>query len=422
MKTKDSPKDWRDDGSQVNFTGVQAGPACTQMLAWFGADVLKIELPGKGDVTREQLRDIPGKDGLYFTMLNSNKRSLELNTKTPEGKEILTTLLKGADVLVENFAPGSLERMGFGWDHVHELNPRLIYGTVKGFPENSPYADLKTYEDIAQSAGGAATTTGLVEGTPLMSGAALGDSNTGMHLLIGLLAALLHREKTGLGQKVYMSMQDAVLNLCRVKIRDQQRLERNGELTEYPQYPHKPFGDTVPRGENASGSGVPGWMLKCKNWKTDPNDYMYIILQPWGWKDVCDVIGKPEWVTDPAFATQDARKSHIFEVFDAIEDFLKDKDKHEAVEIFRKREIPVGPVLTTKEILHDESLRENGSIVAVDHKDRGTYYTVGCPPKFSGFTPKITASPLLGEHNVEVLTALGYDAATIATLKEKGVI
>lgn len=406
----------------VDFTGVQAGPACTQMLAWLGADVLKIELPGKGDVTRSQLRDIPGKDGLYFTMLNSNKKSLELNTKTPEGKEILTKLLKEADIFVENFAPGALERMGFDWEHLHAINPRLIYGTIKGFPEDSPYSDLKTYEDIAQCAGGAASTTGLIEGTPLMSAAALGDSNTGMHLLIGVLAALLHREKTGEGQKVYMSMQDAVLNLVRVKIRDQQRLERNGELTEYPQYPHKPFGDTVPRGENASGSGVPGWMMKCKNWKTDPNDYVYVIFQPGGWKNVCTVIGKPEWITDPKFATPDARIPHLFDVYNAVEAWTISKDKHEVVEIMRKLEIPCGPVLTTKEILHDESLRANGSIVPVEHKERGTYYTVGCPPKFSAFTPKITASPLLGEHNVEVLTGLGYSADNIAALKEKGVI
>lgn len=411
------------DGIKViDFTGVQAGPSCTQMLAWLGADVLKIEIPGKGDVTRQQLRDIPGKDGLYFTMLNSNKRSLELNTKTQEGKEILTKLLSKSDIFVENFAPGSLERMGFGWESLQKINSRLIYGTIKGFPENSPYGDLKTYEDIAQAAGGAASVTGLIEGTPLMSGAALGDSNTGMHLLIGILTALIHREKTGKGQKIYMSMQDAVMNLCRVKFRDQQRLERDGELTEYPQYPHKPFGDTVPRGENASGSGVPGWMLKCKNWKTDPNDYVYVIFQPWGWKDVCNVIGKPEWITDPEFSTPEARIPHLFDVYNAVEEWTIDKDKHEVVEIMRKFEIPCGPILTTKELLYDKSLRENGSVVEVEHKERGSYFTIGCPQKFSAFTPKITGSPLLGEHNVEVLTDLGYTEQQIKNLKEKGVI
>jgi formyl-CoA transferase len=205
----------------IDFTGVQAGPACTQLLAWFGADVLKIERPGVGDVTRNQLRDVPDLDALYFTMLNSNKRSLELDTKTPEGKVILEKLIRDADVLVENFAPGALDRMGFTWEHIQELNQRIIFGSVKGFSEGSPYADLKVYENVAQCAGGAASTTGFWDGPPTISAAALGDSNTGMHLAIGILTALIDRTKTGKGQKVAVSMQDAVLNLCRVKLRDQ---------------------------------------------------------------------------------------------------------------------------------------------------------------------------------------------------------
>ncbi len=242
------------DGIRVlDFTGVQSGPSCTQMLAWFGADVIKIERPGVGDVTRNQLRDIPDVDALYFTMLNSNKRSLELNTKTPEGKAVMEKLIRQSDVLVENFHPGAIDHMGFTWEHIQELNPRLIFGSIKGFNENSPYANVKAYENVAQSAGGSASTTGFPDGPPTVSAAALGDSNTGMHLLIGILTALLHREKTGKGQRVTMSMQDAVLNLCRVKLRDQQRLEKLGFLEEYPQYPNGTFGDAVPRGGNASG-------------------------------------------------------------------------------------------------------------------------------------------------------------------------
>src|SRR6202140_2258401 len=210
----------------IDFTGVQAGPACTQLLAWFGADVLKVERPGVGDVTRNQLRDIPDLDALYFTMLNSNKRSLELNTKTPEGKAIMEQLIREADVLVENFAPHALEHMGFTWEHIQELNPKIIFGSVKGFNENSPYSDLKVYENVAQCAGGAASTTGFWDGPPTISAAALGDSNTGVHLAIGILTALIGRDKTGKGQNVAVSMQDSVLNLCRVKLRDQQRLDR----------------------------------------------------------------------------------------------------------------------------------------------------------------------------------------------------
>src|SRR5258705_3090312 len=184
----------------IAFTGVQAGPACTQMLAWFGADVLKVEPITGGDVTRHQLRDIPDVDALYFTMLNSNKRSLAINTKTPQGLEVMEKLIRDADVLVENFAPGAMDRMGLSWEHIHELNPRLIFGSVKGFNDDSPWSDLKVYENVAQCAGGAASTTGFWDGPPTVSAAALGDSNTGMHLLIGILTALMAREKTRMGR------------------------------------------------------------------------------------------------------------------------------------------------------------------------------------------------------------------------------
>src|SRR5438128_3301044 len=347
----------------IDFTGVQAGPACTQLLAWFGADVLKVERPGVGDVTRNQLRDIPDLDALYFTQLNSNKRSLTLNTKRREGKAILEKLIRDADVLVENFAPGALDRMGFTWERIHELNPRIIFGSVKGFSEGSPYEDLKVYENVAQCAGGAASTTGFWDGPPTVSAAALGDSNTGMHLAIGILTALRQRDKTGRGQKVACSMQDAVLNLCRVKLRDQQRLERVGYLEEYPQYPHGTFSDVVPRGGNAGGGGQPGWVLKCKGWQTDPNAYIYFTIQGHAWEPICDALDKPEWKTDPAYTTPKARQPHIMDIFGTIENWLKDKTKFEAVDILRKFDIPCAPVLSMKELLNDPSLRASGSIV-----------------------------------------------------------
>src|ERR1700716_4710133 len=311
------------DGIKViDFTGVQAGPACTQMLAWFGADVLKVERITGGDVTRHQLRDIPDVDALYFTMLNSNKRSLAINTKTPEGLEVMEKLIRDADVLVENFAPGAMDRMGLSWEHIHELNPRLIFGSVKGFNDDSPWSDLKVYENVAQCAGGAASTTGFWDGPPTVSAAALGDSNTGMHLAIGILTALIGRDKTGKGQKVAVSMQDSVLNLCRVKLRDQQRLERVGYLEEYPQYPNHSFSDVVPRGRNAGGGGQPGWVLKCKGWETDPNAYIYFTIQGHAWDPICKAIGKPEWAKDPAYMTAEARQDKIFDIFKTIEEGL----------------------------------------------------------------------------------------------------
>jgi formyl-CoA transferase len=406
----------------IDFTGVQAGPACTQLLAWLGADVLKVERTSGGDVTRKQLRDIPDVDALYFTMLNSNKRSLAIDTKAPDGLAVMEQLIRGSDVLVENFAPGAMDRMGLSWEHIQELNPRLVYGSVKGFNDDSTYSDLKVYENVAQAAGGAASTTGFWDGPPTVSAAALGDSNTGMHLAIGILTALLGREKTGRGQKVSVSMQDAVLNLCRVKLRDQQRLERVGYLEEYPQYPNGTFTDVVPRGGNAGGGGQPGWVLKCKGWEDDPNAYIYFTLQEQNWARTCEAIGKPEWADDPEYRTAEARQPRLFDIFAEIEVWLADKTKYEAVDILRTYEVPCAPVLSMKELAYDPSLRTSGTVVEVEQKGRGTYLTVGSPIKFSDFAPEITGAPLLGEHTDEVLAELGYDAEQIAALRAEGVV
>ncbi|HUY61776.1 MAG TPA: CoA transferase, partial [Candidatus Dormibacteraeota bacterium] len=239
------------------MTHVQAGPVCTQMLAWLGADVIKIEPPGRGDVTRGQLRDIPEVDSLYFTMLNANKRSLTLDIKAERGREVLWTLLGRADVLVENFGPGALDRQGFTWERMQELVPRLVYASIKGFGPGG-YEHAKAYENIAQAMGGAMSTTGFEDGPPISTGAQIGDSGSAMHLVAGILAALLQRERSGRGQRVQVAMQHAVLNLCRVKIRDHQRL-RHGPLAEYP---NSGFGSTVPRSGNASGGGQPGWAVR----------------------------------------------------------------------------------------------------------------------------------------------------------------
>ncbi|MBU3639393.1 MULTISPECIES: formyl-CoA transferase [unclassified Polynucleobacter] len=400
----------------IDFTHVQAGPACTQLLAWYGADVIKVERPGSGDVTRSQLRDIPGADALYFTMLNGNKRSLTLDTKTQEGKEVLEKMIKTSDVMVENFGPGALDRMGFSWKRIQELNPKMIMASVKGFSDGHSYEDLKVYENVAQCAGGAASTTGFWDGPPTVSAAALGDSNTGMHLAIGILTALMQRQKTGKGQKVSCSMQDAVLNLCRVKLRDQQRLDKIGYLEEYPQYPHGSFTDVVPRGGNAGGGGQPGWVLKCKGWETDPNAYIYFTIQGHAWEPITRAIGKPEWATDPAYMTAEARQDKIFDIFATIEEWLKDKTKYEAVDILRKFDIPCAPVLSMKELANSPDLRKSGSIVEVDHKVRGKYLTIGSPIKFSDLEIEVGPSPVLGEHTDEVLADLGYSADDIAKL------
>jgi formyl-CoA transferase len=386
----------------LDMTHVQSGPTCTQLLAWFGADVVKVERPGVGDATRGQLRDIPEADSLYFTMLNSNKRSITLNPKKPEGAKIFTQLIKECDVMVENFAPGALDRMGFTWEKIQEINPRMIYASVKGFGPGK-YEECKVYENVAQCAGGSASTTGMLGEVPMVTGAQIGDSGTGLHLALGIVTALFHREKSGKGQKVSAAMQDGVLNLCRVKLRDQQRLER-GPLKEYSQFGENiPFGDSTPRAGNDSGGGQPGRILKCKGWETDPNAYTYFITQAAVWEKVCDVIGKPEWKEDENYSTPPARLPRLNEIFDTIEAWTKTKTKFEVMEICNPLDIPVGPILSLKEIAEDPGLRETGTVVEVDHPVRGKYLTVGNPIKLSDSPAVVKRSPLLGEHTDEIL-------------------
>jgi formyl-CoA transferase len=404
----------------LDFTHVQSGPTCTQLLAWFGADVIKVERPGIGDITRGQLRDIPDVDSLYFTMLNHNKRSITLNGKNEKGKEVLERLVKTCDVLVENFAPGALDRMGFGWGRIQEINPRMIYASIKGFGPG-PFEDCKVYENVAQCAGGAASTTGFLDGPPLVTGAQIGDSGTGLHLALGIVTALFHRERSGKGQRVQAAMQDGVLNLCRVKLRDQQRLT-HGPLTEYSQYGQDiPFGDATPRAGNDSGGGQPGWILKCKGYETDPNAYIYFITQAPIWGKICDVIGKPEWKEDPEYATPNARLNKLTHIFDTIEAWTKTKTKFEVMDICNPLDIPVGPILSMKELAEEQSLRDTGTVVEVDHPTRGKYLTVGNPVKLSDSPADVKRSPLLGEHTEEILEqVLGYGTDEIEEIRKSG--
>ncbi len=406
----------------LDFTHVQSGPTCTQLLAWFGADVIKVERPGVGDATRKQLVDVPNADSLYFTMLNHNKRSITLNTKNETGKEVLERLVKECDVLVENFAPGALDRMGFTWERIQELNPKMIMASIKGFGPG-PYEDCKVYENVAQCAGGSASTTGFLNGPPLVTGAQIGDSGAGLHLALGIVTALFQREKTGKGQKVSAAMQDGVLNLSRVKLRDQQRLAA-GPLKEYSQFGEGiPFGDATPRAGNDSGGGQPGRILKCKGWETDPNAYTYFITQAPAWKKICDVIGKPEWKEQEGYAAPLERLDKLNEIFDTIEQWTMTKTKFEVMDICNPLDIPSGPILSMKEIAEEQSLRETGTIVEVDHPERGPYLSVGCPIKLSESPVEVVRSPLLGEHTDEILTlVLGYEGDELERVRGSGAV
>jgi len=415
----------------IDFTEVQSGPSCTQMLAWLGADVIKIERPGVGDATRDELQFDPDLPSYYYLQLNSNKKSLTLDAKTADGKAILTKLLETADIFVENLHPGAMDKLGFSWEEVHRINPKCIYGTIKGFPLSSKYADLKAYEPIAQVTASAASTTGWYEGEyniPTQSGAALGDSNTGMHLLIGLLAALQQRNHTGEGTYVYQSMHNACLNLCRIKTRDQLTLDKIGYLTQFPQYPHGKFGDCVPRSGNIEGGGVLGWTYKCKpsggyDNELDGNNFVYIVLQR-GAKAFalfCKATGFEDWLTNPDFNTADARDRHKDEIYARIEAWTADKTKHEVTDLLGKAGVPVGPVLSTKEVMTDESLYDGNTLVRINQGGKiGEYITVGCPFTMSNYQPEYRPAPELGENTAEVLKAYGYTDAQIAQFAANG--
>ena len=404
----------------LDMTHVQSGPTCTQLLAWFGADVIKVERPGVGDATRRQLQDIPDVDSLYFTMLNHNKRSLTLNTKNAKGKEIFAKLIKHCDVMVENFAPGAIDRMGFPWEKIHEINPRMIYASVKGFGPG-PFEDCKVYENVAQCTGGSASTTGELDGFPMVTGAQIGDSGTGLNLAFGISTALFHREKSGRGQRITCSMQDGVLNLCRVKLRDQQRLA-HGPLKEYPQYPNGEFGEATPRSGNASGGGQPGWIVRCKGWETDPDAYSYVITQAAAFPALAKTIGHEDWLEDPEWSTPEARLPKLDKVFEEIEKWTKTKTKFEVMDILNPLNVPCGPILSMKELAGEPSLRATGTIVEVDHPERGKYLTVGNPIKLSDSPTDVQRSPLLGEHTDEVLTEIGLSGAEITAAKEENAV
>jgi len=403
----------------LDMTHVQSGPSCTQILAWFGADVIKVELPGRGDITRQQLRDQPDVDSLYFTMLNCNKRSITVNTKSDSGKDIFRKLVAACDVLVENFAPGALDRQGFSWEVIQKINPRIIYASIKGFGPG-PYEDCKVYENVAQCTGGAATTTGFDDGPPLVTGAQIGDSGSGIHCVAGILAALLQRQTSGRGQRVEVAMQDAVLNLCRVKMRDQQRLA-HGPLTEYPQYPNGIFGAAVPRAGNASGGGQPGWCVKTKG--GGPNDYIYVIIQPPGWAPLMHLAGREDLIVHPDYATPEARLPHLDDCFAVVEQWTNTQDKLAAMAALNEIGVPCGPVLDMGELMADASLAARGTVVEVAHPERGPFKTVGCPIKLSDSVVAVTASPLLGEHTEDILKEIvGYGDQEIAKARADGAI
>jgi formyl-CoA transferase len=404
----------------LDMTHVQAGPTCSQLLAWMGADVIKFENPA-GDATRGQLRDVPNADSLYFTMLNCNKRSITVNMKSAEGKQVFVDLLRKCDIVMENFGPGVLDRFGFSWEEIHRINPKIVMGSIKGFGSTGPYADFKAYENVAQAMGGAMSTTGVPEGPPFVTGAQIGDSGTGLHLAIGLLAALRQAERTGQGQYVEVAMMDGVMNLCRVKFRDHQRLTRQ-ELSEYSVPTHKGMG-AVPRAGNDSGGGQLGNAIRCK--PGGPNDFLYIVVQEAVWEPLANLIGPalgmPGLAADPKFVKIADRRKNQAEMWELIGEFALKHTKRELMAILNPLDVPCGPIMSTEDLANDEHVRGRDMWVELDHPQRGKWWNVGMPIKLSASPAVIKRSPTLGEHTDEVLKeVLGYDAAKLAGLRGAG--
>ncbi|MFM7293899.1 MAG: formyl-CoA transferase [Burkholderiales bacterium] len=404
----------------LDMTHVQAGPTCSQLLAWMGADVIKFE-PPQGDATRGQLRDIPGADSLYFTMLNCNKRSITVNMKSAEGKTVFVDLLKHCDIVMENFGPGVLDRLGFKWEKIHEINPKIIMGSIKGFGSSGPYAEFKAYENVAQAMGGAMSTTGTPDGAPFVTGAQIGDSGTGLHLAIGLLAALNQANRTGQGQYVEVAMMDGVMNLCRVKFRDHQRLTRGG-LSEYSVPTSQGMGD-VPRAGNDSGGGQLGNAIHCK--PHGPNDWIYVVVQEAVWAGLANRIGAelglPELATDARFALIGDRRKNQNDMWGLITKFAANYTKREFMAILNPIDVPCGPIMSTTDLANDEHIRGREMYVELEDERRGKWWNVGMPIKLSASPAKIERAPFLGEHNDDVLmNVLGYDAAKVEAMKVAG--
>jgi len=397
------------DGIRViDFTHDQAGPSCTQMLAWLGADVIKIERPPYGDRGRRLWNsDNPNVDSYFFLLLNSGKRSTVIDLKTEEGKEIARRLVKEADVIAENLGPGVMERLGLGYEAVRKLNPRAVYASVKGFGSYGPYSGFKCFEPVAQATSGAMSVTGEADGPPLVNGANIGDSGTGMHLVIAILAALVQRGRTGKGQLVEVAMQEAVLNLTRVKFT-----------------PTLATGQPLSRSGNRSATGGYSDLIRCKG--GGANDGVYLIIPPDNpemFKAVTEVIGRRDLLTDERFAKPPARARNAAALTEIIEGWTKGCDKGEVMEAFAQEGIPCGAVLDTAEVLADPHLRERGTVFDLEHPTRGTYSMIGSPLRLSDSPFATSPAPLLGEHTEAVLTSLaGYATDEVRQLRDKGVI
>ncbi len=402
-----------EDGMKAALAGVkildlaqfEAGTSCTETLAWLGADVIKVEEPTLGDQGRGASTDQKGVDSHYFMLLNANKRSVTCNLKHEQGRAMFRGLLEKADVVIENYALGVIERLGFGWEEIHKINPRIIFAQIKGFAPDGPYAKYLSFDNIAQAVGGGLSITGEPDGRPMRPGMTIGDTGTGLHCALGILAALYQRKVTGRGQRIEVAMQDAVINFSRIAYAAQ-------ALT----------GKAAPRVGNQSilGTSSPSECYRCKG--DGPNDYCYVYTTRAGnhhWERLLKVIGREDLLADARFATPEMRWQHRQDVDQLISAWTAQRDKVEVMTLLGEAGVPAGAVLDTNELLNDPHLRKRGMFVTVKHPVRGDFTMPGFPVKMSGSSVPVTASPLLGEHNTEIYGAwLGATPERLAELRK----
>ncbi len=388
----------------LDLTQFEAGTSCTEILAWLGADVIKLESPGAGDQGRWMATEKPGVDSYYFILLNANKRSITLNLKDQRGKAMFLDLVKQVDVLTENFSPGTLESFGLGYDVLREANPKLIYLTIKGFGTYGPYSEYKSFDMIAQATGGAMSITGFPGSPPLKPGPTIGDTGTGIHAALGVLAAYIQRQETGKGQKVEVAMQDAVVNYVRVPMMG----------TYVSQKPVRRMG-------NKLGPGISD-IYKCAPGGDD--DYVFMLTtNEEMWRALCGAIGRPELSDDPRFASPKARAKNNEELTAILNEWTGRHNKHEVMQMLGKAGVPCGAVLNTVELLGDPHLRQRRMIVDIEHPARGTISIPGCPVQLEDSPVEVESAPLLGQHNAEVYgQMLGLTQQQLEDLKAQGVI
>ena len=383
----------------LDFTQYDAGTSATQTLAWLGADVVKVEQPGIGDPGRG-LAASPH-DRWYFLNLNGNKRSITVNLKHPEGRDLVLRLVPKFDVVAENLAPGVMENLGVGYEHLKTVHPGLIYASIKGFGSSGPYAHYRSYDMVAQAVGGAMSITGTADTPPLRSGTTYGDTGTGMQWAIGILAAYTRKLKTGEGAHVEVSMQDAIASYSRVGFLGRELV-----------------GDPVPRVGNDLRGLAPTNTYRCS--PGGANDYIYVVAITGAMLEALLVaIGHPELVDDPRVSNAVARRENADWLGSLVAEWCAVRTKHDAMAELQACGVPAGAVFDSGDIFGDPHLLERRMVQTVEHPTRGAVEILGNPIRIDHEPSQLEPSPLLGADTETVLRAeLAMSDSEIAALRE----